>query len=332
MPGKYLIAICLVLTASLAGCGRKTMVVPPDTVRPAPIRDLVVRQDEKGITLHWTPPHKSQTGADLENPIGDFIIQRATASLEDFCPSCPLDFRRVAKTNAHEWHDPAPRPGMVHSYRVISQNGIFGLSLPSEPGQAAWDTLPPVPEPPTLTPGDGQVTINWPGNPDYGFELERISPAGLMVKRREDKRGASLELIDREVVNGAEYRYRLRLVANLGQGLILRGASSSEVTVTPHDLTPPPQVTGVRAILAADEVRVFWDPVLAADLAAYRIYRKVRERRELIGERDKESTSFIDRNLPTDSDFWQYTVVAVDSALPGNQSAPSRAATVRRIH
>jgi len=335
MPKRAVFFICLILLMPLCGCGRKTMVVPPDTTRPAAINDLIIEQNEDGISLRWSRPRRSQTGASLAEPVSIFEIERAESTINRFCPGCPLEFNRIAtiRTDAHEtpsWSDHDLAPGRVYTYRVTSRTGPFGRSLPSKPASRAWDELPPRPAPPVAVAGDQVVTLTWLRKADYGYELERATSDRVSIIHRVQAGRGENRFQDHEVVNGTTFRYRLRLVRDLSQGLNIRGPASEEVTATPHDMTPPPEVVGVRAVRTGSTITVFWEPLAAADLAGYRIYRKERNGEEMIGTTAASATSYIDRDPPANTDEWQYRVTAFDHADPPNESEPSMAAVIRR--
>ncbi len=334
MPKTAPALLCLFLLAFPCGCGRKTMVVPPDTVRPAAVSGLVASQDETGIHLIWNRPRKNATGGDLDQPANHFEIQRGQAPINDFCPGCPAEFHPIATVNLPGparpvFNDHDLDPGQVYSYRVIAINGIFGRALPSATVNAAWGILPPKPAPPVARAGDGVVHLSWSGNPGYAWKLEKITAAATTVLSH-GRAGEKMEnSSDHEVKNGIKYGYRLRLVRRIKHGLRLEGPASKTVIAVPRDLTPPPVVTGVKALWTKEGVTVFWEPVISADLGGYRIRRRENGRSMLLGTAGAQMNSFIDHNPPPGLS-WQYRVSAIDNASPANESAPSAAASIRR--
>lgn len=66
-----------------------------------------------------------------------------------------------------------------------------------------------------------------------------------------------------------EHEYRITAVAEEH----IQSDLSQPVQATYKDLLPPPAPTDVTALVETKSVRLLWDPVDAADLAGYRVYR-----------------------------------------------------------
>jgi len=69
-----------------------------------------------------------------------------------------------------------------------------------------------------------------------------------------------------------EHEYRVTAVANDGPPL-MQSEMSAPARAKFSDLVPPPTPTGLNALLETNLVRLIWDPVVAPDLAGYRLYR-----------------------------------------------------------
>ncbi|HYC60825.1 MAG TPA: hypothetical protein VEK79_14780 [Thermoanaerobaculia bacterium] len=69
-----------------------------------------------------------------------------------------------------------------------------------------------------------------------------------------------------------EHEYRVSAVASEGPPL-LQSNASAPVRATFKDLVAPPKPTSMTALIETKIVRLLWEPVEAADLAGYRIYR-----------------------------------------------------------
>ena len=69
-----------------------------------------------------------------------------------------------------------------------------------------------------------------------------------------------------------EHEYRVAAVASSGPPLIQSDLSAG-VIVDFRDRVPPPAPATVTPLIETNAVRLIWDPVEAADLAGYRIYR-----------------------------------------------------------
>jgi fibronectin type 3 domain-containing protein len=68
------------------------------------------------------------------------------------------------------------------------------------------------------------------------------------------------------------YEYRITAVVVASPPRI-ESDPSSAVTATFKDLVPPPTPTGLTVLVETGAVRLVWDPVEAADLAGYKVYR-----------------------------------------------------------
>ncbi len=69
-----------------------------------------------------------------------------------------------------------------------------------------------------------------------------------------------------------EFRYRVTALASAGPPRI-ESEPSDVVTATFTDLLPPPPPASVTALVETKDIRLIWDPVKAADLRGYNIYR-----------------------------------------------------------
>ena len=67
VPGGVLCLLLVVLVAAV-GCGRKTMVVPPQALVPAAVDDLEYSLTDKGVRLSWFFPQKTVLGRHLGGP------------------------------------------------------------------------------------------------------------------------------------------------------------------------------------------------------------------------------------------------------------------------
>lgn len=121
-----------------------------------------------------------------------------------------------------------------------------------------------------------------------------------------------------------EHEYRVSAVAAEGPPL-LQSDFSAPSKVTFKDLAPPPAPTGMTALIETRIVRLLWEPVEAADLAGYRVYRA-----EGVGHTNIQElatvpltgqtvtiTTEVDAN-PNPGIAFRYAVTSVDKS--GNES------------
>lgn len=338
-------AICLLAgVLLLSGCGRKTTPVPPETAVPAPIAGLTVELDPQGITLHWPWPLKTERGASLRQ-VGEFVIERAENSADDFCVDCPLRYQTIAsqaggplperpETAALSYRDQNLRPGYHYSYRVRSSLGWRVISAPSGPVGLVWQV--PL-RPPTgllAKVGEQELTLSW--LPPEGDLDGRPLVEGLLyqVERSEDGQpfrpvGTSLTapaFSDRGTRSGVNYQYRVR-AGRVSGGI---GEFSAPLAVTLADTTPPPVPFGLSAVITRETVRLFWEPLSSEDLGGVMVYR----RRELstgstelerIGRVEGRVTNYVDPLPLTEGDeVRHYALKSYDRAEPPNLSKYSR--------
>ena len=121
--------------------------------------------------------------------------------------------------------------------------------------------------------------------------------------------------VDEAVRPDRKYLYTVR-GAPAAETPLLLGAPADEVLADTVDVFPPPAPDGLLVLAEQEGVRLVWYPVLAPDLAAYRIYRKESGLPAWTRVADglKETVFFDGSGQPGA----QYGVTAVD--LSGNES------------
>ena len=123
---------------AFAGCGRKTMVVPPQSVVPVAVDDLRFSLTDKGVILNWSYPRQTVQGATLSG-IGSFELLRAEVPVEDFCGGCPQPFGppimiqggplpNDGSGRQARFEDTSLRHGHHYVYKVRSRAGWRGGS------------------------------------------------------------------------------------------------------------------------------------------------------------------------------------------------------------
>jgi fibronectin type 3 domain-containing protein len=102
------------------------------------------------------------------------------------------------------------------------------------------------------------------------------------------------------------------------------------ITATPVDKTPPLPPIGVTAVETSSGIKVFWDRSDDTDVAGYRIYRRLADKKvpTFLGEVSSTYTLFVDANVPKGVRVY-YSVTAFDRSKPANESDQSREATIR---
>jgi hypothetical protein len=118
----------------LGGCGRKTIVRPPELVAPQPVNDLTLEVKEKGVTLRWGRAQKTVGGEDLED-LGGFVVLRAVQDPQgkenEFSEvaTIPVEDRdRFRKDKKFSYTDEQLTAGALYRYRVLAftLDGYYG--------------------------------------------------------------------------------------------------------------------------------------------------------------------------------------------------------------
>ena len=129
---------------------------------------------------------------------------------------------------------------------------------------------------------------------------------------------------DREVQQGATYRYTVRAVDLAGR----EGAPSVAESLTVRDRMAPEQPREVVAVREIGKVRVSWAPSTSPDVAGYLVERSPGLNKKYLRltarALSRDSLVYVDSTVPLrQQHFWR--IIAVDSA--GNASTPSSGAT-----
>lgn len=341
------VTIIMLLVSGLAGCGYKTMPVPPEEIVPQPIADLRYELNEKGVTLYWTYPTKTVRGDTLTD-ITSFDMYRSVVPADSYCDTCPIPFGEpitlpgggVSEGTAKiaTYSSTLLRPGHLFFFKVRANAGWWAESADSNIVSFMWNTPPNAPEHLIAQVADGKITLQWDGVTTYvdGTEIQepvryqvyRSMGGGLFTPLGELHDGMQFD--DMDVVNSQEYKYTVQAVTMYKKGQV-EGGSSQAVSAVPVDRTAPGKPTGVRAIRTAAEVKVVWNPVSDSDLKGYGIYRRLPGEKKpvKVGEVNVPSTLFTDKT-PPDADQWFYSVSSIDKASPANESEPSTEVSVKQ--
>lgn len=110
----------------LAGCGKKTIVRPPELVAPEAINDLALEVKGQGVVLRWGRTQETVGGDDLAD-LGGFVILRAVQDDQgkggDFIRLATLpvtDRERFRKNKKFSYTDEQLTVGTLYRYRVLA--------------------------------------------------------------------------------------------------------------------------------------------------------------------------------------------------------------------
>ena len=214
------------------------------------------------------------------------------------------------------------------AYAVVSQRRNGERSPISNIAVLSPAVPPAAPAIQRVTPEQGKVSLEWqPVEADVSGKP--LTPGGYRVYRRilpAEEYGAPLNpepvtetsFVDTTAPYG-DLVYTLR--ATHPEKSHVEGLPASEVTLSYRDVFPPPAPARVDVLPEGDLVRVLWDPVPAADLAGYLVFRAEGDGpAAALTPQPITDTVFTDESARSGVRY-RYSVAAVDTA--GNRSPPS---------
>jgi hypothetical protein len=364
VPGRTL--LCLFVLAVLAadtGCGKKGPPQPPQRIRPSPPRALQVRQRGGTVWLSLRAPSARTDEEPFREAVVLRILRLPAGALKAPQGARPRPDRepRISRAGAISWVIPRDE---WPSYRVGDrlEIPISVDSLGVEPGDGegapAGRQVVFVAEVQegrrkrsTLA-GPVHLTLCRAPEAPAGLSAEMTAP-GIRLRWRAPEeaetrahvyRSAGDEpvgdkpwkqvpageggLLDRALLMGTLYSYKVRFAA--GDGGSICESTAAEASVLAVDTFPPAPPEGLAAAAERTLIRLFWTPSPEADLAGYLIYRREGDQGEFVKITPQpimEST-YADTSAAGGARY-SYVVTAVDSASPPNESDRSEAASER---
>ncbi len=351
MAGKKNIAhgltvLLLLVLSGVAGCGYKTMPIPPEEILPMAITDLRYELDERGVTLNWTYPEETVRGDKLSD-IESFKMFRAVVPADKYCENCPVPFGEPVlveggaiapgKPKTGVYSSTLLRPRHIYFFKVRSGSGWWAESADSNIVSFMWDIPPASPQTLEAKALDGKVKLNWSGVATHIDGTAITEPIKYRILRQRgggaftpvDGLQSQPEFVDTGLINGRKYQYKVQAVTMYEKGQV-SGGVSPVVSATPIDRTAPPAPAGVQGVRTAKGVKILWNQVDAPDLKGYRVYRRLPGESQpvMVGEVTAPSTLYDDTSMP-DSYEWYYSVSSIDQAKPVNESKRSDEVKVR---
>ncbi len=337
-----------VLLLGLVSCGRKAPPVPPGTLRPQPIKNFAFRVTEKGIELKWLVPLRNMDGSPLAW-IKGFRLYRARVPVDSACDTCPPSFEnpvwipfgakpKVAQTITYE--DRTVRPGMIYTYKVITDKGWLNLSDSSNLITAAWHMPPDVPSQVSFKLTLKGIKISWTGPQTWADGTPLDEKVVYRVYRSRHGSGTwkiisdlldRTECLDLTAKRGRDYLYKVAAVI-IYHNTQIEGNRSEPIHVFFKDVVPPSRPTGLVAEISDSGVELSWQENFEHDLAGYLIYRKSQAGIiDRLNQVPVRISRFLDRTRLRPGTY-VYWVTAVDRADPPNESPASRPVAVTITH
>ncbi len=240
---------------------------------------------------------------------------------------------RLVYADTPPFRSPSGRPMRV-TYAVVTEGG----TSKSDISNLAIIVPLPVATPPaglTATAKAEGITLGWETPKTSvrgeeapvieGYHVYRTAPGEALTDFSSPINNAPVKgTTYTDVPPYGEHEYRVSAVAMSGTPTI-QSAVSAPVRATFKDLVPPPVPTGVTPLLETNRVRLLWEPVEAADLQGYLIYRIEGRFRLKLSPHPWTDTHFIDASIDIGIPY-VYEVTAIDKA--GNESAAAKSETI----
>jgi hypothetical protein len=231
----------------------------------------------------------------------------------------------------------AAKPPKALAYAVVTVRRGGERSPLSNIATLAPDVPPGPPTILSVTPEEGRICIEW--LPPATDLLRRpAAVGGYSVYRRtlpEEEYAAPLNAepiagtvyVDTTAPYGGKHVYTVR--ATLPAKPKVEGVAAQEVGVDYRDVFPPAAPGRLDALPEGNAVRLVWEPVPAADLAGYVVFRTEEGGAPVrLTEKPVTDTFFTDTGVQPRRRY-RYTVIAVDTA--GNESASSPEAVAETL-
>ena len=337
------LVILLAVTLLVAGCGRKTLPVPPQGLVAVPVADLTSTMDETGVELVWSAPQVTTQGEPLPLVAG-YDVLRAQVEAAHYCAECPAVFSPLEKMDGGpvavdglpvrlHFRDQGLTPNHYYIYKVRSRSGWFTTSADSNWVALRWETPAAAPTGLRLTPSDGALTLEWQAPLTLADAKPVTEPLLFQVERRDDNRVfqavgkplAATVFQDTGLTNGRPYWYRVRARQTTGDPTGF-GAASVAALGTPADLAPLPVPTGLNGMRTEEGVSLWWEAPPRPDVVAgFRVFRRTPSApvAVLIGE-TRGPGHFDDHAPPANENVCYYSVAAFDHGKPPSEGPRSK--------
>ncbi len=331
-------AAVLFLALSVAGCGFKTPVIPPDSDLPKPVSEVQAYVRNTELLFAWGAPDEKRRAEIIGYKLfheDAYDAKKSRCRCRKFLELAFVDVERLdsdwIRNGKVELRLPVnpEHYGKIFNYVVVpvSLKGYAGPE--SEEISIHWLEPPSPPEGFQAEPGNRSVLLKWEttGNHEEPtrfniyrrpegeeFPLAPVNPAPVTRNR----------FLDKGVQNGVCYYYQVRATVSHISPWI-ESKESQEIKAVPADRIPPSPPRRLEVIPGTGIVRLFWEENREEDIAGYRIYRKVvnRGRFVKIGDIRHPMSVYTDEKVQAGW-VYEYFVAAYDSSPRSNESGRSK--------
>jgi len=347
----------IALTAAGAGCGKKGPPLPPLRPIPAAVADFSAERDGERVTLRFAVP---KANADGTTPVAIDRVEIYAVTLTDAAKPPAAHQAAVAAnllatiavqpapadTPAPKTAPKLPAPGEV----VQHVDAVKLLPDAASTVARAYVAVPAVgrrragmspvlvvplagasaaaPDPIRITYTEDLVTLTWDaGTAGTRFIVERPAAAGSAPLRL-TPRPTEQTTMSLPMELGREVCVTLRAVTATG-AVALVSEPSRATCETPTDTFPPEAPSGLVGTAAAGAIDLVWRPSINKDVAGYVVLRAEGAGGTLqrLTPVPLTATTYRDTAVRPGVTY-EYVVIAVDTAKPGNESAPSNRESV----
>jgi len=224
-------------------------------------------------------------------------------------------------------------PGSL-AYAVVSVRRGGERSPLSNIVTLSPDVPPGPPAITSVTPEEGRICLEWLA-PATDLLGRPAKVGGYRVFRRtlpDEEHTAPLNaepiadtvFVDTTAPYGGRYVYTVR--ATLAGKPKVEGVPAEEVGVDYRDVFPPSAPSRLDALPEGNLVRLLWEPVPAADLAGYVVFRAEGDGAPARLTPQPVTDTFLSDTTVTAGRRYRYTVVAVDAAGNASPASPEAVA------
>jgi len=243
------ILFAFIITALLAGCGRKGRLIPPEALLPPPVNDLRVIQKGESFQLSWAISSGEPGGRSLHAPAGFHVFKREVLPPDEDCEGCAdayallknvfLEYLQgVRQFDDHLFlSDADVIAGKTYQYKLVSfiKDGTAGHDSNKARCKKALPPAAPLLKA-DISPTD--ILLHWGG----GVPSANGRIIGYNIyRRRADELPALAPLNDSPIPGnkyedlrlerGVTYIYIVRIVADVG-GAMVESEPSNEIKGT----------------------------------------------------------------------------------------------------